>query len=423
MTLRGAHAHRSHTRSRRRVLSNFRKVFGAALRFPMLVMIGGISPLAVADPTSQRVGRRPQTTEPIVQGGPFMRHTKSSRIQMYTRSGVAFGGIVNEPLKAVPGYIRYLDVRVTASGGEDLTTPAVAAADAPWNVIQTVLFKDAFGQPLIQCSGYALAQIIAIYSGQHGFYGTSQPSALPSFTTVNTDGNFTFRMRIPFELFDGFCAIPGANQSAIPSLTFTIAGSAQVYATPPDTLPTIEIHVEAAYYAIPLDDPSLPPPQNGSSHQWQEQTIAAPIGTGSSSRPTLPPLGSYVTTLALIFRDADGVRTDTVLPGVNAELGFWVDGVPTFMEERGVRRDLMFQQFGVAAPSGVIVYTFRDGVANFGPVSAIDSGDLWLPTTPGSLLELAASPWGTFAATPAQVTVLSGRVYSTGGIPYTHLAD
>ncbi len=389
---------------------------------PIWPISGGASPLQVADASAQRVARRPQTTEPGVQGGPFMRHTKSSRIQMYTHSGLAFGGVVNDPLKAVPGYIRYLDVRVTASGGAKGAHTAVAAADAPWNVIQSVLFKDAFGQPLIQCSGWTLGQLIAIYSGQHGFYGTSQPSALPSFSAVDANGNFSFRIRIPFELFDGFCAIPGANQSAIPSLTLNLAPSGSVYTTAPDTLPTIEVHVEAAFYAIPLDDPNLPPPQNGSSHQWSEQTLATAIASGSATRATLPPLGSYVTTLGFIFRNAAGARIDTVLPTANNELGLWVDGVPVFLEERGVRRDLMFQQFGVAAPTGVIVYTFRDGVANFGPISAIDSGDLWLPTTPGSLLELAAT-WGTFTGGPAQVSVISGRVYSTGGIPYTHLAD
>ncbi len=389
---------------------------------PVPEIAGGASPLAVADPTSQRYARRPQTTEPSVQGGPFMRHTKSSRIQMYTHTGVALGGVINDPLKAVPGYIRYLDVRVTASGGAAGKATVAAAADAPWSVIQTVLFKDAFGQPLHQYSGWTLGQIISIFSGQHGFYGTSQPTALPSFTAVDKNGDFSFRVRIPFELFDGFCAIPGANQSAIPSLTWNLAGSAQVYTTPPDTLPTIEIHVEAAFYAIPLDDPNMPPPQNGSSHQWSEQTLATPIGSASATRAVLPPLGSYVTTLAFIFRDSAGARNDAILPGVNQELGLWIDGNPTYLEERGVRTDLMFQQFGVARPTGVIVYTFRDGVANFGPISAIDSGDLWLPTVPGSQLEIAAV-WGTFTTTPAQVSVISGRVYSTGGIPYTHLAD
>ncbi len=404
-----------------------RKVSAAPIGYrkngtPIWPISGGASPLQVANPSAGNFARRPQTSEPIVQGGPFMRHTKSSRIEMYTRSGIPIPGLVNDPLKAVPGYIRYLTVRCTASGGAAGKATVAAAADAPFSAL-SYLFKDAFGQPLIQCGGWELAQVIDILSGQHGFYGTSDPTALPSYSAVDKDGNFSFRVRLPFEMFDGFCAIPGANQTAIPSLTINVAGSAAIYTTPPDTMPTLEISVTASYYAIPLDDPNMPPPDNGSSHQWSQQTIAAPIGSASSSRMTLPPLGSYVTLLAFIFRDATNARSDSVLPGVNNELQFWVDGVPTFLEEQGERVDLMFQQFGVTRPTGVIAYTFRDGVANFGPISAIDSGDLWLPTTPGSQVELGAAPWGTFMDTPAQVTVISGRVYATTGIPYTHLAD
>jgi hypothetical protein len=69
-----------------------------------------------------------------------------------------------------------------------------------------------------------------------------------------------------------------------------------------------------------------------------------------------------------------------------------------------------------------MVYSFRDSVANFGPVSSIDTGDLWLPTTPGTLTELRAT-WGTFSNAPAQLSVISGRVYATTGVPYTHLSD
>lgn len=380
------------------------------------------SPLQVADAGQQRVGRRPQTTEPVVGGGPFLRHTRESRATGYVTS-TSFGGTINLPLKAVPGYLRYLDIRVTASGGSKGSASVVAEPDAPWNIFLNVLFKDAFGQTIIQCGGYSL-YLINLFSGQGGFWNAQDPTALPSFTAVDANGNFNFRIRLPLELFDGFCSLAGANQSAVPSLTLTLAGSSAIYTTPPDTLPdTIEVSVQEAYYAVPLDDPALAPPDNGSSHQWSEQPIASSVGSGASNFLALPQLGSYVTSLIFVARDSNNDRSDSILPAATAGLQWNVDGVPVFIEEVGTREDLMFQLFGVTRPAGVIVYTFRDSVANFGPVSAVDTGDLFLPTNPGSLLEWGSSAWGTNNNAPAQITVVSGRVYAAGGIPYTHLAD
>lgn len=384
---------------------------------------GAPSPLAVASAQEQRVGRRPQTSEPVPGPGPFRRHTRPSRVSGFTRTfsgaGGGFGSTVNDPLKAVPGYLRWLDIRVTATGGTG--TAAVAAADAPWNVIQNILLKDAFGQPILQINGFELF-CLNIYSGQHGFWNASNPGALPSFTAVALTGNFELRLRLPLELFDGFASIPAANQSAIPSLTITLAASTAVYSTAPTTVPSLTISVQEAYYPIPLDDPNLAPPDNGSSCQWTQQRIPAGVASAAFNDLTLSPLGSFVTTLIFVGRDSGGVRVDTWLPAVTALIEFDIDGVPMWIEEVGSRFDEMFQEFGVVRPTGVIVYTFRDSEGPAGPVSDFDSGDGWLPTTPGSLLELKLTSQ-TIASAPATVDVISGRVYAAGGIPYTHLAE
>lgn len=395
-----------------------RRLLTLALSFPVLLVFG-VSPLTAANASQQRVARRPQTSEPVTGPGPFRRHTRPSRVQGYTTSGLAFAALVNQPLKAIPGYLRWLDVRVTASGGTGVA--AVAQADAPYSVIQNLLLKDAFGQPIVQINGYELF-LLNIYSGQHGFWNASSPAALPSFTTVGTDGNFSFRLRVPLELFDGFCTIPGANSSATPSLTIQLAATAAVYSTLPTGVPTLAVTVQEAYYPVPLDDPNLAPPDNGSSCQWTQQRIPASVGSATAYDLILPPLGSFVTTLIFVARDSTGARVDTVWPAVNNTFEFDVDGVPMWLEETGSRYDEMFQEFGVARPTGVLVYTFRDSEGPAGPVSDFDSGDGWLPTTPGSLLELKAVAQAIGNA-PATVDVVSGRVYAAGGIPYTHLAE
>ena len=392
---------------------------------PVYGLAGGASPLTMANAGEQRVARRPQTTAEVTSG-PFRRLTHPNRIQGFTVTGQAFGALINQPLKAVPGYLRWLDISVRASGGVNGTVTVAASADAPYNAISTILLKDAFGQPIVQCGGYEL-YVLNLYSGQSGFWNASDPASVPSFSAVSVGtagtGNFTFRLRIPLELFDGFATIPAANASAVPSLTIQLAASATVYTTPPGTPPTLTVEIQEAYYPVPNVDPNLAPPDNGSSCQWTQQRVAAQIGSVSAFDLVLPPLGSFVTTLIMIGRDSTGARVDTVYPAVfGTALEFDVDGVPYFIEDIGTTIDDMFRNFGVTRPTGVIVYTFRDSEGPAGPVSDLDSGDGWLPTTPGTQIELKGTSQ-TIGNAPATVDIISGRVYAAGGIPYTHLAS
>jgi hypothetical protein len=392
---------------------------------PVYGIAGGASALQTANAAQQRVARRPQTTSEV-PSGPFRRLTHENRVQGFTVTAQAFGALINQPLKAIPGYLRWLDISVRATGGVNGTTTVTAAADAPWNVLSTILLKDAFGQPVVQCGGYEL-YLLNLYGGQVGFWNSSDPSTTPSFSNVSTGtagtGNFTFRLRIPLELFDGFASIPAANASAVPSLTIQLAASATVYGVAPGTVPTMTVEVQEAYYPVPNVDPNLAPPDNGSSCQWTQQRIAAQIGSASSYDLLLPPLGSFVTTLILVGRDSTGARVDTVFPAVfGNSLEFDVDGVPYFIEDVGTTIDDMFRNFGVTRPTGVIVYTFRSSEGPAGPVSDLDSGDGWLPTTPGTQIELKSTSQAIGNA-PATLDVISGRVYAAGGIPYTHLAE
>lgn len=392
---------------------------------PVYGIAGGALAIQSANAAQQRVGRRPQTTGEAVGPGPFRRFTRPSRVQGYTVTGQAFGSLINQPLKAVPGYLRWLDIAVKASGGVNGTTTVAAAADAPYNVIQNLLLKDAFGQPIVQINGYELF-LINLYGGQTGFWNAASPAALPSFSAVSEGtagtGNFTFRLKVPLELFDGFASIPMANASAVPSLTIQLAASATVYTTAPGTLPTLTVEVQEAYYPVPLVDPNLTPPDNGSSCQWTQQRVPAQVGSAAFYDLQLPPLGSFVTTMIFVARDSTGARVDTVYPAAFGTIEVDVDGVPMWIEDISTRYDEMFQEFGLTRPTGVLVYTFRDSEGPAGPVSDFDSGDGWLPTTPGTLIELKGTSQ-TISNAPATVDLVTGRVYAAGGIPYTHLGE
>src|ERR1019366_4113031 len=107
------------------------------------------------NPAISTVSRQPQTTPTATgAGAPFIRSSRKSEIQGFIASGIAAGGSVNLPLKAAGGYLRGLLIKVVASGGTG--TAAVASADGPWACIQSLLFKDPSGTPVVQVDGYGL---------------------------------------------------------------------------------------------------------------------------------------------------------------------------------------------------------------------------------------------------------------------------
>lgn len=370
--------------------------------------------LGTANPGLGTVERQPQTTAPG-GGGPFTRHSRKARLRAFSTTGNAYGALITQSLKAVGGYIRQLNLLVQASGGVGTTTNATAAADAPFNAIQSLILRDPFGEPIVQCGGFAL-RLINMYGGQIAQWDAANPSNLPNFVDTATSGNFTLRESIPIEaLSDAYCSLPSMNAAAQPTLTITLAAASAVYTTSPSpTVPTVEVAVEESYWAAPLDDPSLAPPDVGSSAQWSEAVCAASIGSAATVNLTLPRVGTWIHSLILVLRNSANARIDQYPETID----FWVDGTPYYSEPQNVREDLMFEQFGQTRPTGVMVYTFRDSMQAL--VSEADTADEWLHTTPGTLLEVRGT-WGTIASAPGTLTVLTGEVYPLGGVPHTHM--
>jgi len=400
-------------------------------RMLALGLSGGQPSAAIARPRPElgTVERKPQTTASPSGGGPFVRHSREARLAGFDVTGQAFSGLVTQNLKPVGGYIEDLRLLVKASGGSGTTTNATAAADAPENVISSLILRDPFGQPIVQCDGVGL-RLIDMYGGSAGFYYTQDPRNLPSFSNVATTGNFTERFIIPIEhLSDAYTALPSMNASAQPLLQINLAAAATVFTTSPSpTLPTIEVRVDETYWAAPIDDPSLAPPGVGSSHQWSQSNVAQTVASASAYNLTLPRVGTWIDTLILLARDSTGVRVDTVYPAVQGSpIEFWVDGTPYYSETIDLKFDAMTIAHGAGAvapsdarPTGVLVYSWRDSA--FKAVSDADTGDLWLHTTPGTLLEVRSTSQS-IANAPATVTCYTGEVYPLGGIPYGHLAE
>lgn len=369
--------------------------------------------------TAQEAGRpQPQTTVEN-SGGPFVRHSQRGRAPQYVVSGTAFGGIVTQPLVARPGYFASLRVTLAATGGVNGTQTVAAAADAPFSAVSLLTLKDAFGTPLIVAPGYEALNLVAIFGGGFGINnGNNFPANLPSYSAVSTGasgtGNFSFSTNLPFEFSKGYGLLSAANASLLPTLQFNYAASSSVYTTAPGTVPTLSTTVDTDFYWLP-EGVAVEPPGLGTTRQWILQQLNPTIGSSASARLQFPRLGGYLDTIIVEARDSTGARISTVYNS-SARLQLYVDGVPLIDSSYSEIQDDMYIQFGgVAQPTGVIAFSRKTSL-NQQSLGLLDTGEVYLSTNPGTLLEINQSPWGTVSNAPATMSALVGQVVPTGAI-------
>jgi len=375
-------------------------------------------PLQNANVNTQTVARgRPQTTGQAPDAvASFVHESRRCNLLAFTSPGNAFGALITKTLKPTPGYLRGLWLVATATGGVNGTHTVTGAADSPWNLYQSIQLRDAFGTVVYQSDGVG-AYLIHLYSGQVGAVGLQDPTKDAFYSAINSGatgtGNFTFALYIPLE-FDpdtAYCSLASMNTAAQMALTIQLGTSAAFYTTAPGTLPLIEVDLYEEYWAVPITNPNLAPPGDGSSHQWTQSQGQNSIASGANTRVPLPDVGSYISTLIVCMRDSTNVRTDAPF---NSDLELWVDGVPVRIEHPNLAFSRMYRQFGITRPTGVVVYSFRDSV---GWTVNVDDMELLLPTTPGTLLELFSGAWGTISNTPATANTYTGKLFPVANVP------
>lgn len=360
---------------------------------------------------------QPQTTvEPA--GGPFIRHSQPGRRQIYNFGSVNFGALVTQPFVAAPGYFRNFRAKFTSTTGGTLTG-ATLNADAPYNCVSLVQFKDAFGTPILVGGGYEILNLVPLYSGQFGSYATQSIAALPSFSATSaTTGAFSFSTCLPLEFVKGYGVISGANASLLPTLQFNMNAFNQVFGSATGTQPSMTVTLESDFYWLP-EGVNVEPPGLGTTCQWVVQQANPTIPANSSMRVQCPRLGGYLTTLIFILRDSLGNRVDAW----PSELQVYVDGVPWIDSQLSTLFDDMAITWpsintagnnGAAGsrPTGVLAISRKTSMAQE-QLGLLDTGEVFLSTNPGTLIEVNGSPWGTGGTPPYTLNVLMGQVVPT----------
>lgn len=368
---------------------------------------------------AQEAGRpQPQTTiEP--PGGPFIRHSQPGRRSQYVLTAQNFGGLITQPLVAVPGYVSRFRMRVAATGGSGTTTVA-AQADAPFSSVALVTLRDAFGTPLIVGPGYEMLYLVPKYSSQFGLFAQSDLKNFVVYSAVasgaSASGNFTFATCLPLEFAKAYGVISMANASLLPTLQMQLASSGSVYSTAPGTLPTMEFDVDADFYWLP-EGAAVEPPGLGTTCQWVYQNANPSIPSASSTIVTLPRLGGFLHTIILELRDSTGARIDAW----GTRFRIYVDGVPLLDTRFDTFEDDMQMQYATVPTStwtrdtGVISISRRTSLNQIN-LGLLDTGEVFLSTNPGTLIQVECSPWGTIANAPATLSAIIGQVVPAGSL-------
>jgi hypothetical protein len=174
-----------------------------------------------------------------------------------------------------------------------MTTAGNAAAtafteDGPWNIIDTVLFRDTGGEQIFGPFGGYDWMCANKFGGYH-FLG--DPRADVNFTTTTgagaTGGSFQFQLYLPLEISraDALGDVENRSENSIYRVEITMAASGTVYSVAPTTLGTMRIQTLQDSYTEPVAAMALSgrpvagaPPSPGTLQYWKQEQIANNAG-------------------------------------------------------------------------------------------------------------------------------------------------
>lgn len=372
---------------------------------------------------------QPQTTAETA-GGPFVRHAPDGRRTMYVDTQIQ-GGFMGRPMVSAPGWAKGYRVNVTAAASTITTgalpTTGQGALDTPNNWAQLVQMKDAFGTQLLTGPGWDMTFLVPLLSGQFGLDLTRSPQNLPTWTGVTATTNaFTLGTYLPFEFAKSYGVISGANAALLPVLQINMQPFAGMNSGTLTAQGAWAESVDCDFYWLP--NVPTDPPGIGTTCQWIFQPANPTVASGFSGLIQLPRLGGYLTVLGMDFRDSTGARVDGWGTATN-RIKLVVDGVPLVDSLLSTVYEDMAISMGIGAlsngtqtaagsatnprPLGTLAFSRKTSLSqrDFG---LLDTGEIFLSTNPGTQIELAAYPWGTFSNTPGILNAVIGQVVPSG---------
>lgn len=335
-----------------------------------------------------------------VGANPFTKAAKRKTEDFMDEAAVLGASAKGLPQISVPatGWLRHVEVTVECSGG----AAATLQADAPWNLIESITFKDVNGQPLHTLSGYDwfLANLTGAYT-QH-----ADPRKLPGYKADGVTG-IKFTLRVPAEIIarGALGCLNNLNGAMTYKLAIVLAPAAEVFLANVPAAPAVRVTAIAESWSNPppQDLRGVPnvtrPPAEGTTQNWSESVHPVVVGKNTLR---MSRVGNAIRNLVFIARDAAGERSDAIWP---AALGVYFDGNQWHVVSADYFRRRAVELYGYAAadfPAGVLVLPFTD---DFDGTPGEEVGDFWLQTSGATRFEVQ----GIFPVA-GSVTVLTNDV-------------
>jgi hypothetical protein len=299
------------------------------------------------------------------------------------------------------GYIRWLYLLVTATGGVD---PATANADftedGPWNVLQNIMLTEPNGAPILQFTNGYQAYLAHKYGGYLPPYA-SDPKDYPIHTIADeVNGNFSFLLRLPIELSgrDGVGSLPNQDSAGQFKLRLGLADSATLFTSAPGTtLPTVRVRAWLEAWDQPEPQSGgmanqTSPPATGTTSFWTVQSGIS-VANGDNTIE-LKRKGNYLRQIIFVLRTSGSRSTaETDWP---AETRFMRDAFPARYLADTIWLAKMFERTGFTAANeaaggldnGV---RFLDWMHEFDGGLGRENRDLWQPTRGSTRLEIVGN--------------------------------
>lgn len=301
---------------------------------------------------------------------PFTMGARLSERSSFSLSNIALGASTLTPAGTpvqVPavGFLKALRLEVTGviTGG---TSPAFTA-DAPWNVIQNIAFKNSAGQNLIApLTGYEFYIYNKWGNMGAGFSQGVGPTGDPKFGrqySANSTSGFHFFLDVPFQIDaeQALGAIPALASNRSYQLEISFAAVATLLSGAPAV--TVSVDATAVYWDAPTATTpggvaqATEPFGLGTLALLQKET-SAPLSTGESV-VRINNVGNVIRQLIFIKRSTAGVRTDSDWSAI-AELMY--DNNPMLRWKKTEWEDYMARWYNYGASSKDVVNGLDTGV-------------------------------------------------------------
>lgn len=314
------------------------------------------------------------------------------------------------------GYLKSLRLEFTleVDGGAPTFT-----ADAPWNSIVNIAFKNSAGQnlvaPLTGYEWYLINKYGAQSAGLASAYGhLSDPKVGRQYSAVAATGAHFF-LDVPLEIdpSNGLGAIPALASNRSYQLEIQFASIATIFgAVTPPTSATVSVDATANYWDVPVAmtpggiAQGTEPFGLGTLSLWQKEN---PVVAPGEQLTRLNNTGNVIRNLVFVARTAAGARTDADWSGI-CEL--YVDNNPMFRFKKTEWQDFMVRAYGLTEASldaaggldtGVYVIPFHVLAGGLAGDPSNSRAQL-LATLDATQLQLKGYTWGPSISQLAVIT-------------------